>query len=538
MKKHILLSALSLSLATVASAQNLVFDNTFNNSAPHSDTQPGDPTEESIYSYGRMRQLNDSVFVYFANYVNYSINQLSAKVLAKTIHSDGSISEAVVVGYTESPGNGALKDYVITDLVTNGSTGTIYVIRNKPYDDNGNYRQGIHLYAFSGTNYALLQTWGNNGETAVQMPNVNLSGARASLLGTSIILGYNYGNQIATSIIGFTGAFSGLSVIVNNPGTLTSEVADVVVASSSQVYIADNASFFSSGTNSYEDAARVIKYNPSTGSLSTDYTGGGTGISVSMPWNSDNETYMIQDKISHLLYDGSKILVVGRTAENNGQAWSVRGRLTRLNTDGTVDNTFGTAGTYAPDFTSTLTAWQFLDVDLTNSNYYMISGGGNNNSSTASFLLALDATGNLLTNLGNNGFLFHDTGYSLVSDLFILGGSSTLNDKYVFNGVTSMLSTGHEETTFGRLIWSNSVQPSGLDELENTHLSVYPNPAANQLTIESLQSTNIEIITLTGTTLLSSDVHPGKNQLDISTLDAGVYLIRSANESIIRFIKQ
>lgn len=77
----------------------------------------------------------------------------------------------------------------------------------------------------------------------------------------------------------------------------------------------------------------------------------------------------------------------------------------------------------------------------------------------------------------------------------------------------------------------------GIDENTSTFFRLSPNPAEDQLTIELDQATTIEVINSMGTLVFSRELNPGQNELDISKLDAGVYLIRTASQSIKRFIK-
>jgi hypothetical protein len=121
---------------------------------------------------------------------------------------------------------------------------------------------------------------------------------------------------------------------------MSSEVADILFVSTNEVYSADNA-YACSGGNC-NDMVRVIKYNPTTFSLVSDYTAGGTGFSQTMNWNSQTNTPTTQDRIKKIQYQNGKIIVVGDYNHYDGSPYALsKGRITRLNSNGSIDNSFG-----------------------------------------------------------------------------------------------------------------------------------------------------------------------------------------------------
>lgn len=79
--------------------------------------------------------------------------------------------------------------------------------------------------------------------------------------------------------------------------------------------------------------------------------------------------------------------------------------------------------------------------------------------------------------------------------------------------------------------------PVGIDELVEVAVSVYPNPVSELLTVEAeanIQS--LEIISLSGSTLLSSDT----NEINVSSLLSGTYFVKVATDkgtAIRSFVK-
>ncbi|MDF3025721.1 MAG: repeat domain in Vibrio, Colwellia, Bradyrhizobium and Shewanella [Fluviicola sp.] len=77
-----------------------------------------------------------------------------------------------------------------------------------------------------------------------------------------------------------------------------------------------------------------------------------------------------------------------------------------------------------------------------------------------------------------------------------------------------------------------------IDENPLQEWNLYPNPATNQLFIESVEAITISIIDMTGKTIQQETLKSGKNELDVSLLTNGVYLIRSKSGGNTKFVKQ
>jgi len=82
----------------------------------------------------------------------------------------------------------------------------------------------------------------------------------------------------------------------------------------------------------------------------------------------------------------------------------------------------------------------------------------------------------------------------------------------------------------------------GINEAENKELiSIFPNPATDELTIETQLTSEIEISNLEGQVVKKFEVNDGKLSIDISDLNSGIYIIRVQTDKGIttkKFIKQ
>lgn len=74
-------------------------------------------------------------------------------------------------------------------------------------------------------------------------------------------------------------------------------------------------------------------------------------------------------------------------------------------------------------------------------------------------------------------------------------------------------------------------QTVGIDELELTNVSVYPNPATNVLYV-NLSSINysLEVINLIGEVVLKVENKSNTTSLELSNLKSGVYYLKISSE--------
>lgn len=78
---------------------------------------------------------------------------------------------------------------------------------------------------------------------------------------------------------------------------------------------------------------------------------------------------------------------------------------------------------------------------------------------------------------------------------------------------------------------SYSYKPADVNTIgSDKELSIFPNPADNQLTINGVNDAEYTIVDMSGKVLLTGSVEPGKNNVDIHVLAPGVYLL-NVNEN-------
>ena len=81
----------------------------------------------------------------------------------------------------------------------------------------------------------------------------------------------------------------------------------------------------------------------------------------------------------------------------------------------------------------------------------------------------------------------------------------------------------------------------GLNELQQSKLSCYPNPASDFITIETHTKGQVSIINIHGQELLKQTITEPKTLVDISSLPNGIYFVRVMGEKTVgvgKVIKQ
>ena len=68
---------------------------------------------------------------------------------------------------------------------------------------------------------------------------------------------------------------------------------------------------------------------------------------------------------------------------------------------------------------------------------------------------------------------------------------------------------------------------NGINEIENSPMSLYPNPASQQINIDNgnMQAASVNLYAVDGRFIKLIKMHEGLNTLDVSSLPAGVYIL-------------
>ena len=72
----------------------------------------------------------------------------------------------------------------------------------------------------------------------------------------------------------------------------------------------------------------------------------------------------------------------------------------------------------------------------------------------------------------------------------------------------------------------------GISEIEhNTQISVYPNPAVNQISVTLNKNAEMTVYNIMGQAVMTVEGHAGANTIDISNLNSGIYFISAGNDT-------
>ena len=91
--------------------------------------------------------------------------------------------------------------------------------------------------------------------------------------------------------------------------------------------------------------------------------------------------------------------------------------------------------------------------------------------------------------------------------------------------------------TWDNGVWKRQMSEfttSGIDEIKiDGKYNIYPNPATNNITVETLQKSTLEILNMQGQTILRQSLLQGKTDIVINGLAKGLYILRlNSNDKI------
>jgi dihydropteroate synthase len=184
-------------------------------------------------------------------------------------------------------------------------------------------------------------------------------------------------------------------------------------------------------------------------------------------------------------------------------------------TDNCVGSITGTTAAILPITASTSITWTYTD--------------GNGNSATQTqeiFIEALDATVSVV----DNTITADQTGMGVTYQWVDCDNSNAeIVDETGVSFTAAQTGNYAVVVTYGACsVMSDCqlVEVSGLDHLNAMNIAVYPNPANDQITIETVTAGTIEIIDFTGRMVQKMNVEQGVNQVQVSNLSTGTYTVR------------
>jgi len=218
---------------------------------------------------------------------------------------------------------------------------------------------------------------------------------------------------------------------------------------------------------------------------------------------------------------------------------------TTIDNCGTITGTTTDQLTYSTLGTHTVT-WTFTD------------DGGNSVNATQNVIVTEDETNPTITCASNqtvsanqfhvyvvNGTEFDPisindncTVANITNDL---NNSSSLTNQLLDEGMNvinwTIVDGNNNEATCSTVIIVDTY--TGINDIDNNNISIYPNPTSNFIQIENLQTeaNTIDILDITGEIVKTVSSNSKNIKIDVSTLEKGVYIVK-VGETVTRFVKK
>lgn len=365
-------------------------------------------------------------------------------------------------------------------------------------------------------------TFGTNGVFHIETPEAEASEAMALLDdGKILMVGYRDDNLAVAKIT--TDGSMDTTFGVNGWAVLTFDDAasygdDLAIQDDGKIVI---SGFVLNGQNRFQVAAARLNAD---GSVDNSFGTDGKVIFNVGAWNDFGEGIAIQS-------DG-KILIGGhKWIANVQQKHDLF--IARLNTDGSLDASYGTAGVATARLVDG--ANYANDLVLQADDKPILMGYTILTDLIDMAMVRFDTDGNLDSTFNGNGMVSFDNmgredyGYSIAlqaDDKIILAG-------YSYGG-------GGSEFEIARFLNDDTV---GTEDFQTADFRLYPNPAREQLTIEMNDASSkyqLEVFDMLGKKVISSEIHK-VGQVDVSNLASGTYLVKlnsNSQSTTVRFVKQ
>ncbi len=114
---------------------------------------------------------------------------------------------------------------------------------------------------------------------------------------------------------------------------------------------------------------------------------------------------------------------------------------------------------------------------------------------------------------------------------------------WLFSVFFTDTNTGYAVGEFGKILKTTNGGGTGIEEnqLPESGIIIYPNPATFNIIIETSQKSEIEIVNINGQIIKTINHDSGEITVDIRDLSGGVYIIKAKTDKEIvtkKFLKQ
>lgn len=233
------------------------------------------------------------------------------------------------------------------------------------------------------------------------------------------------------------------------------------------------------------------------------------------------------------IQEDGKILIAGHKWISDTPILQYDMFVTRLNENGTFDTSYGTGGTATAQFVpgENYTTGIVLQSDQK----ALITGNHTYNGVYNMSLARFTADGVLDAEFGEDGMvnIDIDSGEDFSNAIALQSDEKILLAGYTYK------TSGNQEMAVLRFL---NEEELAVHDFSTTSVKIYPNPAVNELNIETDlgENTTAEIFDISGLKVMTANLK-GSDKIDVSSLPSGVYIIRVSGEKgleTLKFIKK
>lgn len=408
-------------------------------------------------------------------------------------------------------------DIVIAENYWDNNANQYAVVLSKYTSDNGASPVGYTLnlnfgssgtymlpYGFGFMDAIVREAYNNVGYYVIgKKNNEEAHIARVSVTGTSI-----------------TGSLS------LSPYEYSGRIVDAIVLIDNSCVFADNAIMSSGSNGMYYDRSYLAKV---ASNLTLDNSFDGDGI-VDINWNSSVEGFGNTVVRSIRLEQDAFITICGYSNYLNGTGYFVpKGRITRINNNGTPDSNFGTNGTYADNLG--ISHWRFNHIDRLATGEYLVSGSYVdifNTTYQKGMFMRFSANGVLNSAYGANGFMYRSEQQFEISRFSIKP-----TGEIVYSAISQILGPQTFVPVVGELVENSSV--NGMEEQMDASLLIYPNPAHDFIQIVSKKPMHFSLYSIEGKFMGNYATESGVT-IDLTGFESGMYYFRTSEGTMHKFM--
>ncbi len=432
------------------------------------------------------------------------------------------------------------------------------------------------------------------------LPNVNITGASSLCIGNSIILtatgatSYLWNTSSTTNTISVAPTVNTVYTVTGTDAngcqksttkTITTNTVPTISAASGTICSGKSFTIVASGASTYTYSGGSAIVSPAT---TTNYTVTGTSSQGCIASNTVVSNVLVNPSPTLTIINSTLSICNGQPVTftvggANTYSWSTTSTATSIIVSPSVNTTYTVIGTdlngcqnmatktvtviATPTITSSsgsICSGNSFTISVSGANTYTYSGGSSIVSPTAT-------TSYSITGTNTQGCVSANTAISTVSvnanplvtvtsnmPVLCVGQFATLTangaTSYVWNtsATTSSISVAPISTTnytvtgtnlagcTGNFVFTQNVSICTGLETKNTNpikLFAYPNPNSGNFTIESSEKIKVELLDVSGKTLLSQEIRDGINTIDINEFANGIYILKTNNGDYLKIVK-